>query len=247
MANPSNLRLGILVPSSNTAVERVLISMLAPLAPNITVHFARVSVTKLTLDPGAASQFSDHERFTAAAKLLRDAEVDVISWAGTSGGWMGFEQDEALARAIGEATGIPATTSTMALNRALERLQAKKIGFVTPYLDDVHARILSVYRAGGYDVVSDDHLGLSSNAKIGALNKEQLSAQVGVVVRQGGPGLEAVTTFCTNLNAAHLVPSWEAEYDITVVDSVAVIAWDMLKIKGWDCTRLSDWGKIFTV
>jgi maleate isomerase len=43
-----------------------------------------------------------------------------MGWSGTSAGWLGFGLDERLCEAIHDATGLPATTSTLGLNRALE-------------------------------------------------------------------------------------------------------------------------------
>jgi maleate isomerase len=254
-ANPQ-LKLGIIVPSSNTAVETILIALLAPLAPSISVHFARVPVTKLTLDPSAAAQFSDPAPFVAAARLLADAGVDVLGWAGTSGGWMGFAADEALARALSEAvTGnVPATTSTMALNRALRQLSAARVALVTPYVDEVHARILEVYRGAGFDVVADSHLGLADNARIARLEEAVLDGQVRDVLEEGGVasekgegenGVQAVATFCTNLMSARWVEKWEAAHGVPVVDSVAVLAWDMLRLKGWKGPKIQGWGRVF--
>jgi hypothetical protein len=58
----------------------------------------------------------------AAARLLADAEVHSIVWNGTSGAWLGIAQDRAICAAITAATGIPATTTTLALLDALSLL-----------------------------------------------------------------------------------------------------------------------------
>ena len=84
-----------------------------------------------------------------AAELLAHAKVNVIAWNGTSSGWLGFERDVRLCERITQATGIPACTAMLALNELLELTGAKRVGFVTPYLDDVQARINANYAKAG--------------------------------------------------------------------------------------------------
>ena len=136
------IKLGMLTPSSNTALEPITSAMVSGL-PNVSAHFSRFTVTEISLRDQALGQF-DLENILNAAKLLADAHVDVIAWNGTSSGWLGFEKDEALCRQITEATGIPATTSVLALNEILAKTGARDFALVTPYLDDVQQRIVQV-------------------------------------------------------------------------------------------------------
>jgi hypothetical protein len=77
----------------------------------VTAHFSRLPVTTITLD--ASAQFAV-EPMLRAAELLVDARVDVLVWNGTSGSWLGAGHDEELVHRLQEATGIPATTSSLA-------------------------------------------------------------------------------------------------------------------------------------
>jgi maleate isomerase len=71
------IRLGVIVPSSNTALEplthAIVASISTPEKP-ITVHFTRIPVTQLNLSAGSHLQFS-HETLLAAGQLLADAKV----------------------------------------------------------------------------------------------------------------------------------------------------------------------------
>src|SRR3984885_6797248 len=108
------IRLGMLTPSSNTTLQPVTSSMLSGLA-EVSAHFSRFPVTEISLRGPALGQFQV-EKILQAARLLADAHVDVIGWNGTSSGWLGFDADEQLCQSITAATGIPATTSVLALN-----------------------------------------------------------------------------------------------------------------------------------
>ena len=86
------LLLGMLTPSSNTVLEPITSAMLADL-PDVTAHFGRFRVTEISMSENALGLF-DPEPLIAAAELLTDAKVDVISWNGTSAGWLGFNTDK---------------------------------------------------------------------------------------------------------------------------------------------------------
>ena len=114
----------------------------------ISVHFSRFRVTKISLTGDADVQLKLNVMLEAA-RLLADAKVDVIGWLGTSAGSLGFERDEQLCKAIEEDTGIPATTSTLGLNRVLEKLGGKQLGLVTPYTAEMNDAIRSHYARTG--------------------------------------------------------------------------------------------------
>jgi maleate isomerase len=240
-----NMRLGIIVPSSNTAVEPLVFSLLHSLNdPSITVHFSRFSVTSLSLTSEAVSQFQ-FPPILAAARLLADARVDIIGWNGTSGGWLGFENDERLCEAIQKETGIRATTSVLALNKILQLADVRKLGLVTPYTDDIQNAICENYKRIGVliDKACERHLGLTDNARIAEIDERVLDD---AVVAVAGEDINAITTFCTNLKAAQRVNYWETTIQIPVFDTVTVVVWDMLRLLGYDTARVKGWGKMFS-
>ncbi|MFZ6764797.1 maleate cis-trans isomerase family protein [Pseudoroseomonas sp. WGS1072] len=237
---PRRVLLGMLTPSSNTVLEPVTQAMVAGL-PEVSAHFARFRVTEIGLSPGALAQFDDSE-ILRAAELLGHARVDVIAWNGTSSGWLGFEADERLCRRITEATGIPATTSMLALNEILHRTGVKRLGLVTPYTDDVQSRILANYAALGFPCAAERHLGLSENfafSEVGAGRLRELARAV------AGEGADALAVVCTNLRAAPLVEAMEAELGLPVYDTIATVVWKSLALAGVDPARVEGWGRLF--
>ena len=130
--------LGMLTPSSNTALEPLTSAMVAGL-PEVSAHFARFRVTEISLRSQALGQF-DMAPILEAARLLADARVDVIAWNGTSSGWLGFETDQALCERITQETGVPACTSVLAFNEIMQLHGAHALRhWSTPYLEDVQA------------------------------------------------------------------------------------------------------------
>jgi maleate isomerase len=234
--------LGMLTPSSNTILEPVTTAMLAGLS-EVTAHFSRFKVTEIALSGPALAQFDDSE-ILRAAELLAHAKVNVIAWNGTSSGWLSFERDVKLCERITQATGIPACTAMLALNELFERTAAKRVGFVTPYLDDVQARINANYVKAGYTVVADRHLGIQDNFSFSEISADQLKTMTRDVVAAKP---DAIAIVCTNMRGAPLAEELEAQHGIPIYDTVATTVWKSLKLAGVDTKRVTGWGKLFAV
>jgi maleate isomerase len=234
------VRLGILTPSSNTVLEPLTSAILDDL-PEVTAHFARFKVTEIALSPASVAQFDDEE-ILGAAELLADAKVDAIAWSGTSAAWLGFARDVALCERILKGTGRPAGSAVLALNEALAAGGVKRLGLVTPYRDDVQAKIVANYDAAGIAVVSERHLGISDNYAFAEEPPDRIEALIREVAADKP---DAIAVLCTNMRGAALVSELEAEFDIPIHDSVAVTVWKSLKLAGVDPKRVQGWGRVF--
>jgi maleate isomerase len=235
------IRLGVLTPSSNTALEP-LTAALAAAVPGCSAHFSRFKVTEIALDAQALGQFDD-SKILAAADLLADAKVDVIGWSGTSSGWLGFDADRRLCARITERTGIPATTAVLALNELLALRGITRLALVTPYTADVQQRIVANYRSIGIEIVAERHLGIRVNHDFALVEPETLCGLMREVVAEARP--QAITTFCTNLRAAPLAESLETELDVPLLDTVSTTVWGQLRAVGADTAAVRGWGRLF--
>jgi maleate isomerase len=232
--------LGMLTPSSNTALEPLTSAMLAGL-PEVSAHFGRFRVTEISLKPQALGQF-DMVPILEAARLLADARVDVIAWNGTSSGWLGFDADVALCERVEQETGVRCCTSVLALNEIMEKTQRRRFGLVTPYLDDVQAAIAANYARSAFECVAEKHLNRSVNFGFSEVTPEQITGMAREVATARP---QCITTFCTNLRAAHLAPALEAELGIPVYDTVSTAVWKSLRLCGVDTARVQGWGSLF--
>lgn len=235
------VRIGMLTPSSNTVLEPVSQQMVAGLV-EVSVHFQRFPVTEIALSGGALAQFDDTP-LLRAAELLAHARMDVIAWNGTSSGWLGFAADERLCERITAATGAAATTSMLALNEVLAERGVRRIGFVTPYLDDVQARIVANYAALGLTCTAERHLGLQDNFSFSEVPAETIAAMAREVATAAP---DAIAVICTNMRAAPLVAGLERALGIPIFDTVATAVWKSLRLADVDPGRVLDWGSLFT-
>ena len=177
-----------------------------------------------------------------AAHLLADAKVDVIAWNGTSAGWLGFETDRKLCRAIQDEFGVPATTSTLALSDALKAIGATKIGLVTPYLDEIQTKIIQNFQEEGFDCVSEQHLRDPGNFSFSEITLEVIENMVREVARDDP---HAIAIFCTNLRGAPLVAPLERVLGVRIFDTVSVVVWKSLMLADVDTRSIKGWGRLF--
>ncbi len=238
------IRIGVLTPSSNTALEP-LTSALVATVPGCSAHFSRFTVTEIALSDRALGQFDDG-KILAAAELLADAKVDVIAWSGTAAGWRGFDTDRRLCERIAERTGIVATTAVLALNELLAIGRVSRLALVTPYTSDVQQRIVDNYAREGIEVVAERHLGIRVNHDFALVEPDTLLGLMHEVAAGPAPRrAQAICTYCTNLRAAQLAEAVEGALDITLLDTVSTTVWGALRAVGADAAQVRGWGRMF--
>jgi maleate isomerase len=235
------IRLGMLTPSSNTALEPITYAMLHGIG-DVSVHFSRFKVTEIALSESAQRQFDDTE-ILRAAELLSHAKVDVIAWNGTSAGWLGFARDERLCERIKAATGTAACTTVLGFRDLLRRLKTARIGLVTPYRADVQEKIIANWRAEGLCCTAERHLSLQDNFSFARVPEAEVARLIEEVVHEG---CDAVAVLCTNMRGAAIAERLERTLGVPVFDSIAVTLWACLVATGADPSRIRGWGSLFT-
>ena len=230
---------GMLTPSSNTSLEPVTAQILTGSREPAAMYAGRVPVTRIALDGEATMQFQV-EPMVAAARLLADAEVDVIVWNGTAGSWLGTDHDRMLVEAIEKATGIRATTSTFALLDACRAFGVTRLGLAVPYTTDVAERIAARYAEHGVECVSSASLGLTRNADFGAAPAPRIRR----LIEEAGAGdVHAVAVVCTNVYGAPHVADLEDRLGVPVFDSVSATVWQALRVGGAP-SAIPGWGQL---
>ena len=233
--------LGMLTPSSNTVLEPVIGAMLADL-PDVTAHFGRFRVTEISLRDAALGQF-DRAPILEAARLLADARLDVIAWNGTSSAWLGFDADRILSEEIEKETGIPATSSVLALNEIFAETEVSRFGLVTPYTDEIQEAIIKNYAGAGFECVAERHLRKHVNFEFSEVKEAEIGEMIRAVAAEKP---QAITILCTNMRGATIAEAMEAELGIPIYDTVSTAVWKSMRVAGADPQRLKGWGRLFT-
>jgi maleate isomerase len=229
----------MIVPSSNTALEPATAALLAD-RPDITFPCTRIRVQAITAAPGGAA--FDVDTMVSAARLLADAKVDCIVWNGTAGSWLGVDHDRSICAAITDATGVAATTSTLAILQALDDFGITSIACATPYTTDMVDNIVAEYARHGVSIVSHSEWGLSDNFAIGQRDRNQIA---GLLTDATDRDAQAVALICTNVDGSSLASAVESDIGVPVIDSIAATLWWALELSGADST-IRGFGSLLT-
>lgn len=236
----ARVRLGMLTPSSNTALEPVTARLLAGV-PQVSAHFARLRVTRIALGAASDAQF-DLEPMLAAAEQLADARCHGICWNGTSAGWLGIDRDRRLCAAIEARTGIPATSAVLALLEAFRAAGVKRYGLVTPYTGDVQGRIVAHLAAEGFECIVERHEDVQVNFDFAGIAAALVEARL----REAAAARpDAIVVLCTNVDGASWAEPIERATGVRVLDSIALALWGALRLAGTDPACIRGWGSLF--
>jgi maleate isomerase len=235
---PGPVRLGMLTPSSNTVVEPVTTAMLSGL-PNVSAHFSRFKVTEIAIGESSDRQFGEDE-ILRAADLLTHAQVNVIAW---NASWLGFERDEQLCERIVSATRVAACTSVLAFREIFQRTGVSRVGLVTPYVDEVQAKILENWSRSGVLCPAERHCGLRDNFAFAEVSEHEIAEMARAV---GRTGVDAVAIVCTNMRGAGLAEKLEGELGVPVYDSIATTLWKSLLLAEVSPAQIRGWGSLFS-
>jgi maleate isomerase len=235
------IRVGMLVPSSNTVLEPYTSAMFQALGEGASVHYARFRVVEISLSPASRGQF-DIAPILEAAERLAETEPDLIVWNGTSASWLGLETDHSLCAAITDRTGVDATSTSLAFDALFRGLRLERIGVVTPYLPEIQTRILDNFSRRGITVVAEAHLSDKGNHSFASYGPEVVAGLVRDVARAGP---EAIAIICTNFRGAGVAAALEAELSVPVFDSVSVTAAYAMQRTGLGPSAVHGWGSVF--
>lgn len=219
--HPTDTRLGLVIPSSNTTAEPEF----AAAAPaGATVHAARMALEAVTAD--ALDQMAAGA--TDAAERVSHADVDAVAYACTTGSLLhGAEFARDLEADVAAAADAPAVVTALSVRRALDALDASRVAVVTPYVDELNDRERAFLADAGFEVASLDGRGLVENTRIGALAPADAVEQVAGAVDPADA--DAVFLSCTNYNTLPAVETLEADLGVPVVTSNQATIWDLCR------------------
>ncbi|WP_420101449.1 maleate cis-trans isomerase family protein [Bosea sp. (in: a-proteobacteria)] len=232
--------IGVITPSANLVVERVTTAILSDF-PEVSGHFSRTPVF------GSKDLFPDDydwDGMLAAARLLAHAKPDIIVWNGSKGANLGFPADDALCARITGECGIPATTSTVALQAALPHFGANRIAVISPYGRAYQERLLGRFQAEGLAIVAEAHADIADNLDFAAMPDEAIAAMTRQVAASRP---DAILSWCTNMPAAYVVDGLERELGIPILDSTTLAIWHALSSIGALDGRGRRWGRLFDI
>lgn len=213
-------RLGLIVPSSNTTMEREF-SKLSP--EGFSVHTARLRLTEVTVK-GLAEMDKGVE---GEALKLADAGVDVIGYGCTSGSlFRGLGHDKTIEARIERASGISAVATAGAVISALKGLNIQKVAVATPYIDEINDLEEAFLSSNSFQVTDLKGLGIKENIEIGRLDSQDAYE---LVMKLKYVDADGVFISCTNFPTLNKIKELEDAVQKPVISSNTATFWAMLR------------------
>lgn len=234
-------KIGVIYVSSSLIMEwewkRIL-------PDDVSFHTAR-----LFLDDGTSNEKSLYEMISGdsieiEAKKLKTAEVDVITFACTTGTFMGGKGwDKKIARRIEEVSdGIAVSTTSTGLLNSLDHLGSKKITLVTPYIDEINMLEKKFLEDNGYEVVAMEGVGCLRDQDIGRVTPDQF---VELAEKIDLPESDTIFISCTNSRSIEAIEILENKLNKPVLSSNQVTLWDALRVNNRLDIVIEGYGSLF--
>jgi len=211
-ANGEWVRVGLLIPSSNSVME---VDFYRRLPSGATLHTGRMYMEAAT--PEGESMMLD--RYTmSAARDVGTVNPDVVVFGCTSAGALrGSDYDRELCERIGDETGARVVSVIASVRRAILAQGARRVGVITPYVDALNDRIRASLEEDGLEVVAIHGLGISENFAIAGVEPRDIAAFA--ADRLGALDVDLVFVSCTNFHAVDAVAGIEAALGVPAVTS----------------------------
>ena len=206
------MRIGLIVPSSNTVME-----------PDFHRHFpapAIVSTTRILLETVTreAEQRMLEDELPKAIQLIRTTAPDVVVFGCTSAGALGtLAHDDRIAEMIEKATGARTVTVLRAVLTNLQRIGPRRVAVFTPYIDDLTASIASSLAEAGYPPLKTAGMGIQSNLEIGQVPPTEIIRFVESHLDSIAP--DCLFLSCTNWRAIETIDALQTKLGIPVITS----------------------------
>jgi maleate isomerase len=233
---PPRIRVGQIVPSSNTTMETEIPDILrareAIRPERFSFHSSRMRMKQVTKEELEAMDAQS----VRCARELADAQVDVMGYACLvaimSAGFGYHRRSEArLGEAVREeGHPCPIVTSAGALVQVLGEMRPRKIAVVTPYMRPLTDLVINYIRHEGFTVADDIALEIPDNLEVGRRDPILLLEDV---KRLDLAGVEAVVlSACVQMPSLPAIEAVEDILGLPVITAAACTTRVMLQSLG---------------
>ena len=229
----TNFRIGQIVPSSNTTMETEIPAMLHArelVEPErFSFHSARMRMMKVTKEE-LAQMDGDSDR---CALELSDARVDVLGYAclvaimSMGRGYHRQSEERLHRRTVENGGGAPVVTSAGALIHGLQRIGAKKIAVLTPYMKPLTELVVDYIQHEGIEVLDAISLEIPDNLEVGARDPQ---APIEVSKRLNTANCDAVVlSACVQMPSLASIQPVEDRIGLPVLSAAVCTTYQMLQ------------------
>lgn len=205
------LRIGLIVPSSNTVMEPDFHRH----ARSSLVSTTRIFLEDVTREAEIAMLENELPR---AVRLIRTTAPDVVVFGCTSAGALAtLSHDDEIGRMIEQETGAKSITVLRAVLTQLRLLRPRKVAVFTPYITDLTAGVARCIAEDGHTVVKAAGMGIARNLDIGRVTPQEIVRFV--ESQMTGIDPDCLFLSCTNWQAMEAIAPLEKKLRLRVISS----------------------------
>ncbi|WP_214364332.1 Asp/Glu racemase [Pseudonocardia sp. H11422] len=195
---------------------------------DVSLYLTRLPFFTTPVTVEMAVAVGDRRALRRATRDVLTPQPGVVTFACTSGSFVGGTQGEyVLRRTMLEAGAPTVSTTSGALVEALQVLGVRRLAIATPYIDAVTARLVRYLGEHDVQTVSSEGLGL-----LGNIWRVTYSAVVEIVTAVDRPDADALFISCTNLPTYDVIEPLEQALGKPVLTANQVTMWAALRAIG---------------
>ncbi len=224
-------RIGAIYPNDawvDADVQRMIEDFGCFLPVNVRLITAGTMVPNETASRDVSVWLAENGDIEEAARRLMRYSPDCFAYFCTTVSFIrGVGYDEEISGRITQATGLPATTTSTAMVKALRSLGIKRVALASPYMPDVESAFIAFLEGHGFEVVNSIALNLPDGHAIVPQGRIRLAAE-----GADRPEADAIFIGCTGQRLGRLLDDMEAGLGKPVLTANQVTVWDALQLAG---------------
>ncbi|MFD5598698.1 maleate cis-trans isomerase [Leucobacter sp. NPDC058333] len=220
--------IGFLYPGFGAEDDYPYMQSLMP--ANVALKLVHTSVGTDAHEVDALLDLGKSERLLDGAAALRVSAPDAVLWACTSGSFVfGLDGATRQAEEVGEALGIPASSTSLAFVDAVRALGAQRVAIAATYPEDVSKHFRALLEDAGISVVSLVSHDIVTAALAGELDDDGV---IGLASSNNPEEAEVVLLPDTAMHTARLIERLETALGKPVLTANQVTLWQGLRLAG---------------
>lgn len=230
------VRIGQIVPSSNTTMETEIPAMLrqreAQAPERFTFHSSRMRMKRVVKEELEAMD-RDSDR---CALELSDARVDVLGYAclvaimSMGAGYHRVSEARLAQRTVQNGAPAPVVTSAGALVDGLHALGAKRIAVICPYMKPLTRMVVDYIESEGVTVKDYVALEIPDNLQVGA---QDPAALLDIYRRLDTANVDAIVlSACVQMPSLASIQKVEDVSGVPTLSAAVATTWQMLRKLG---------------
>ncbi|WP_210115090.1 maleate cis-trans isomerase family protein [Roseovarius aestuariivivens] len=223
----------VLIPNEQTIEE----DMIRHMPAGVGAYFARAPMPREISTESLAQVRGSLAG--AAARILPDDGLDVISFACTSG-TVAVGEAETCAELTRGAPGARATTLAGSVRKALTAVGARRLTLISPYTAELNANVARFLQHAGFEIGAAHGMGLRYDTEMIRVAPDYI-AELALALDR--PDADAVLISCGALRTIDVVDEIEQTLGKPVICSNQAMLWDCLRLTGIE-DRLPGLGRL---